>query len=113
MGDLRLLQGITIPAPTHHTGTRIHKLTEMTLADLRVYVPLLIRAAEDRAKPGYSKMAMRPAWWDRTWSQHCVHSELTREELLHLVRNCYRHYNRLDLLSEYCSRSVQVSCPTN
>ncbi len=99
---------MAIPTPTHHDGTRIHKLSDLSFADLRVYVPQLIRAAEDRLKPGYTKEAMRPAWWDRTWSRHCVHSELTREDLLHLVRSCYRHYQRVDLLTE--DGIIQVCC---
>ncbi|KAH3816134.1 DNA-binding protein P3A2-like isoform X2 [Dreissena polymorpha] len=84
-------------------------LDKMTQAQLRNFIPEMLKYSTCRSKPGWGKMECRPAWWpsDVPWAN--VRSDVRTEEqkkrvswtdaLRTIVKNCYKHHGREDLLN--------------
>ena len=84
---------------------------KMTQAQLRAFIPEMLKYSMGRSKPGWGKSEMRPLWWpgDVPWAN--VRSDVRSDEvkrkvswtlaLRAIVRNCYAHHSREDLLPEF------------
>ncbi|XP_041350200.1 DNA-binding protein P3A2-like [Gigantopelta aegis] len=81
---------------------------KMTQAQLRNFIPEMLKYSTGRSKPGWGKFECRPVWWpcDLPWAN--VRSDARTEEekknvswteaLRTIVKNCYKHHGREDLL---------------
>ncbi|CAH1784466.1 unnamed protein product [Owenia fusiformis] len=84
---------------------------KMTQAQLRAFIPEMLKYSTGRSKPGWGKPECRPIWWpeDVPWAN--VRSDVRTEEmkkrvswthaLRTIVKNCYKHHGRDDLLPEF------------
>lgn len=82
---------------------------KMTQAQLRTFIPEMLKYSTGRSKPGWGKTEFRPVWWpnDVPWAN--VRSDVRSEEekkrvswteaLRAIVKNCYKHHGRDDLLN--------------
>ena len=83
---------------------------KMTQAQLRAFIPPMLRCSTGRPKPGWGKDHLKPIWWPdgvpwqnvRADMRTDIEKQQTQwtEALRQIVRNCYTHHNRLDLLVE-------------
>ncbi|XP_032895957.1 nuclear respiratory factor 1 isoform X5 [Amblyraja radiata] len=81
---------------------------KMTQAQLRAFIPEMLKYSTGRGKPGWGKESCRPLWWpdDIPWAN--VRSDVRSEEqkqrvswtqaLRTIVKNCYKQHGREDLL---------------
>lgn len=81
---------------------------KMTQAQLRNFIPEMLKYSTGRSKPGWGKEECRPPWWpsDLPWAN--VRSDARTDEdkkrvswteaLRTIVKNCYKHHGREDLL---------------
>ncbi|XP_071488104.1 DNA-binding protein P3A2-like [Diadema antillarum] len=86
-------------------------VNKMTQAQLRAFIPLMLKYSTGRGKPGWGKESCRPVWWpsDLPWAN--VRSDVRTEDekrkvswthaLRTIVINCYKHHGRDDLLPEF------------
>ncbi|EEC17745.1 nuclear respiratory factor, putative [Ixodes scapularis] len=86
-------------------------IEKMTQAQLRTFIPLMLKYSTGRGKPGWGKESTRPLWWpsDLPWAN--VRSDVRSEEdkqkvswthaLRQIVINCYRYHGREDLLPAF------------
>lgn len=93
---------------------------KMTQAQLRAFIPEMLKYSTGRGKPGWGKESCKPVWWpeDIPWAN--VRSDVRTEEqkqrvswtqaLRTIVKNCYKQHGREDLL--YAFEDQQVT-PTN
>lgn len=84
---------------------------KMTQAQLRAFIPMMLRYSTGRGKPGWGKESTRPPWWpgDLPWQN--VRSDCRTEEekarvswtnaLRQIVKNCYKYHGREDLLPAF------------
>ncbi|KAI2810726.1 GTPase regulator Nrf1 [Blomia tropicalis] len=84
---------------------------KMTQAQLRAFIPLMLKYSTGRGKPGWGKESTRPPWWpqDLPWAN--VRSDARNEEdkqkvswthaLRQIVINCYKFHGREDLLPAF------------
>uniref|UniRef100_A0A0A9XAI2 DNA-binding protein Ewg n=1 Tax=Lygus hesperus TaxID=30085 RepID=A0A0A9XAI2_LYGHE len=82
----------------------------MTQAQLREFIPIMLRYSTGRGKPGWGKECMRPIWWpeDIPWSNIRVDSrnwesktvESWSSTLRRIIIACYKYHGREDLLNE-------------
>ena len=107
MHDLPPLVFDGIPTPVH----------KMTQAQLRTFIPNMLKSATGRGKPGWGKDDVKPPWWpaDVPWAN--VRSDIRTDEqkkqlpwtdaLRRIVISCYIHYHRIDLLPEFSVEQLQ------
>ncbi|MBN3298422.1 NRF1 factor, partial [Amia calva] len=81
---------------------------KMTQAQLRAFIPEMLKYSTGRGKPGWGKESCKPIWWpdDIPWAN--VRSDVRSEEqkqrvswtqaLRTIVKNCYKQHGREDLL---------------
>lgn len=92
-----------IPTPVH----------EMTQAQLRAFIPGMLKFSTGRGKPGWGKEDMRPPWWPEDVPWQNVRSDVRSEEqkkklswtdaLRKILKACYIHHGRSDLLKQFNS----------
>ena len=94
--------------------TPVHKMTQ---AQLRTFIPNMLKYSTGRGKPGWGKGDVRPPWWpeDVPWAN--VRSDIRTPEqkkalqwtdaLRRIVINCYLHHGRMDLLPEFSLDQLQ------
>ena len=85
-------------------------LNKMTQAQLRAFIPLMLKYSTGRPKPGWGKDDMKPVWWPDGLPWQNVRADMRSDNekqltqwtdaLRNIVRNCYMHHNRMDLLLE-------------
>ncbi len=107
MHDLPPLVFDGIPTPVH----------KMTQAQLRTFIPNMLKSATGRGKPGWGKEDVKPPWWpmDVPWAN--VRSDIRTDEqkkqlpwtdaLRRIVISCYIHHHRIDLLPEFSVDQLQ------
>lgn len=90
-------------------------LDKMTQAQLRYFIPEMLKFSTGKSKPGWGKPECRPPWWpdDVPWAN--VRSDVRDDEtkrmvswtaaLRKVVLNCYHHHGREDLLPDYKDNS--------
>lgn len=81
---------------------------KMTQAQLRAFIPLMLKYSTGRGKPGWGKESTRPPWWPTTLPWANVRSDARDEDekqrvswtttLREIVTNCYKYHGREDLL---------------
>lgn len=87
------------------------QVDKMTQAQLRNFIPEMLKYSTGRSKPGWGRAECRPVWWpsDLPWAN--VRSDARTEEdkkrvpwteaLRQIVKNCYMHHGRQDLLQVF------------
>ncbi|XP_037616756.1 nuclear respiratory factor 1 isoform X3 [Sebastes umbrosus] len=92
---------------------------KMTQAQLRAFIPEMLKYSTGRGKPGWGKESCKPVWWpeDIPWAN--VRSDVRTEEqkqrvswtqaLRTIVKNCYKQHGREDLLYAF---EDHVTTPT-
>lgn len=122
--DLETSLSETIPHAEHQGAQELPSLSidgiptsveKMTQAQLRTFIPEMLKYSTGRSKPGWGKMECRPVWWpdDVPWAN--VRSDVRTTEqkkkvswtdaLKSIVKNCYRHHGREDLLHVFETES--------
>jgi len=86
-------------------------LNKMTQAQLRCFIPEMLRFSTGKSKPGWGKPECRPVWWPEEVPWANVRSDVRDEEtkkvnswthaLRRVIFNCYRYHGREDLLPDY------------
>lgn len=96
-------------------------IDKMTQAQLRNFIPEMLKYSTGRSKPGWGKGECRPPWWpsDLPWAN--VRSDARTEEdkkrvswteaLRTIVKNCYKHHGREDLLHVFSDEMTITSTP--
>lgn len=84
---------------------------KMTQAQLRAFIPLMLKYSTGRGKPGWGKDTTRPPWWPETLPWANVRSDARDEAekqriswtttLRQIVTNCYQFHGRDDLLPTF------------
>ncbi|XP_037091961.1 DNA-binding protein P3A2-like isoform X2 [Pollicipes pollicipes] len=84
---------------------------KMTQAQLRAFIPLMLKYSTGKGKPGWGKSAARPDWWPKNVPWANVRMDNRSEEdkakvswthaLRQIVINCYRYHGRDDLLPAF------------
>uniref|UniRef100_A0A8D3DKR2 Nuclear respiratory factor 1 n=1 Tax=Scophthalmus maximus TaxID=52904 RepID=A0A8D3DKR2_SCOMX len=103
---------------------------KMTQAQLRAFIPEMLKYSTGRGKPGWGKESCKPVWWpeDIPWAN--VRSDnrsvelhtLTRiflipqvswtQALRTIVKNCYKQHGREDLLYAFEDHQVTTAVTT-
>merc|ERR1719195_2225943 len=81
---------------------------KMTQAQLRAFIPLMLKYSTGRGKPGWGKETTKPVWWPKgvPWANVRMDARNTDEKqkvswthaLRQIVINCYKYHGREDLL---------------
>ncbi|XP_021964399.1 DNA-binding protein P3A2 isoform X2 [Folsomia candida] len=88
---------------------------KMTQAQLRAFIPLMLKYSTGRGKPGWGKESTRPPWWpqDLPWANVRMDARTEDEKqkvswthaLRQIVINCYKYHGREDLLPVFNGES--------
>lgn len=107
MHDLPPLLFEGIPTPVH----------KMTQAQLRAFIPNMLKFSTGRGKPGWGKDDMKPAWWPTEVPWQNVRSDTRTDDqkkvlswteaLRRIVICCYVFHGRIDLLPEFSAEHLQ------
>ncbi|KAM5170305.1 nuclear respiratory factor 1 isoform 1-T1 [Mantella aurantiaca] len=96
---------------------------KMTQAQLRAFIPEMLKYSTGRGKPGWGKESCKPVWWpeDIPWAN--VRSDVRTEEqkqrvswtqaLRTIVKNCYKQHGREDLLYAFEDQQTQQVATTH
>lgn len=81
---------------------------KMTQAQLRAFIPLMLKYSTGRGKPGWGKDTTKPIWWPKgvPWANVRMDARETEDKqkvswthaLRQIVINCYKYHGREDLL---------------
>ncbi|XP_041975051.1 DNA-binding protein Ewg isoform X8 [Aricia agestis] len=84
---------------------------KMTQAQLRAFIPLMLKYSMVRGKPGWGRDSTRPPWWpkDLPWANVRMDARSEDEKqkmswthaLRQIVINCYKYHGREDLLPAF------------
>lgn len=84
---------------------------KMTQAQLRAFIPHMLKYSTGRGKPGWGKDTTKPTWWPKgvPWANVRMDARAEDEKqkvswthaLRQIVTNCYRFHNREDLLPSF------------
>ncbi|XP_005093358.1 DNA-binding protein P3A2 [Aplysia californica] len=97
-------------------------IDKMTQAQLRNFIPEMLKYSTCRSKPGWGKPECRPIWWpaDLPWAN--VRSDARSEDekkrvswteaLRTIVKDCYKHHGREDLLHVFSEESSTAAVPS-
>lgn len=89
---------------------------KMTQAQLRAFIPEMLKYSTGRGKPGWGKESCKPIWWpeDIPWAN--VRSDVRTEDqkqrvswtqaLRTIVKNCYKQHGREDLLYAFEDQQI-------
>ncbi|XP_052536739.1 nuclear respiratory factor 1 isoform X9 [Tympanuchus pallidicinctus] len=95
---------------------------KMTQAQLRAFIPEMLKYSTGRGKPGWGKESCKPIWWpeDIPWAN--VRSDVRTDEqkqrvswtqaLRTIVKNCYKQHGREDLLYAFEDQQTQQQTTT-
>merc|ERR1712223_1078817 len=81
---------------------------KMTQAQLRAFIPLMLKYSTGRGKPGWGKDTTKPVWWPKgvPWANVRMDARENEDKqkvswthaLRQIVINCYKYHGREDLL---------------
>ncbi|XP_018394359.1 PREDICTED: DNA-binding protein P3A2 isoform X2 [Cyphomyrmex costatus] len=84
---------------------------KMTQAQLRAFIPLMLKYSTGRGKPGWGRDSTRPPWWPKELPWANVRMDARTEDekqkiswthaLRQIVINCYKYHGREDLLPAF------------
>ncbi|XP_055388628.1 DNA-binding protein Ewg isoform X2 [Condylostylus longicornis] len=91
---------------------------KMTQAQLRAFIPLMLKYSTGRGKPGWGRESTRPPWWPKElpWANVRMDARSDEEKqkiswthaLRKIVINCYRYHGREDLLPTFSDEEEKV-----
>ena len=91
----------------------------MTQAQLRAFIPIMLKYSTGRGKPGWGRDNTKPSWWPAEVPWANVRSDVRTDEekskvswtnaLRKVVRNCYQFHGREELLDAFanCSNNME------
>ncbi|XP_045774281.1 DNA-binding protein Ewg isoform X5 [Maniola jurtina] len=95
---------------------------KMTQAQLRAFIPLMLKYSMVRGKPGWGRESTRPPWWpkDLPWANVRMDARSEDEKqkmswthaLRQIVINCYKYHGREDLLPAFNEEEDDKGPPT-
>ena len=90
----------------------------MTQAQLRAFIPIMLKYSTGRGKPGWGRDNTKPPWWPEEvpWAnvRSDVRSEMEKTKiswtnaLRKVVRNCYAFHGREELLDCFSSSNANI-----
>lgn len=96
---------------------------KMTQAQLRAFIPLMLKYSTGRGKPGWGKESTKPPWWPDGLPWANVRSDARSEDeklkiswthaLRQIVSNCYEYHGRQDLLPSSSEEDDKNKTETN
>ncbi|KAL0618084.1 LOW QUALITY PROTEIN: Nuclear respiratory factor 1, partial [Plecturocebus cupreus] len=104
--------------PGQHGQTPSLLKLQNSRAQLRAFIPEMLKYSTGRGKPGWGKESCKPIWWpeDIPWAN--VRSDVRTEEqkqrvswtqaLRTIVKNCYKQHGREDLLYAFEDQQTQT-----
>ncbi|XP_032529247.1 DNA-binding protein Ewg isoform X1 [Danaus plexippus] len=94
---------------------------KMTQAQLRAFIPLMLKYSMVRGKPGWGRESTRPPWWpkDLPWANVRMDARSEDEKqkmswthaLRQIVINCYKYHGREDLLPAFTEDEDDKQAP--
>ncbi|XP_026272128.1 DNA-binding protein Ewg isoform X4 [Frankliniella occidentalis] len=96
---------------------------KMTQAQLRAFIPLMLKYSTGRGKPGWGRESTKPLWWPKEipWAnvrmdarsedekQKCRNAQISwTHALRQIVINCYKFHGREDLLPAFNEEDEQA-----
>nr|BAN21110.1 DNA-binding protein Ewg, putative [Riptortus pedestris] len=94
---------------------------KMTQAQLRAFIPLMLKYSTGRGKPGWGRESTRPPWWPKELPWANVRMDARSEDekqkiswthaLRQIVINCYKFHGREDLLPAFSEEEEEKSPP--
>ncbi|KAF7268459.1 hypothetical protein GWI33_018350 [Rhynchophorus ferrugineus] len=92
---------------------------KMTQAQLRAFIPLMLKYSTGRGKPGWGKESTRPPWWPKELPWANVRMDARSEDekqkiswthaLRQIVINCYKFHGREDLLPAFTEEDEKAN----
>lgn len=92
---------------------------KMTQAQLRAFIPLMLKYSTGRGKPGWGRESTRPPWWPKELPWANVRMDARSEEEKHkiswthalrqIVINCYKYHGREDLLPAFSEEDEKAN----
>ncbi|CAO1426411.1 unnamed protein product [Diamesa hyperborea] len=92
---------------------------KMTQAQLRAFIPLMLKYSTGRGKPGWGRDSTRPEWWPKELPWANVRMDARTEEekqkiswthaLRKIVINCYKYHGREDLLPAFTEEDEKAN----
>lgn len=92
---------------------------KMTQAQLRAFIPLMLKYSTGRGKPGWGRESTRPPWWPKELPWANVRMDARTEEekqkiswthaLRKIVINCYKYHRREDLLPAFSEEDEKAN----
>ncbi|XP_063708135.1 DNA-binding protein Ewg isoform X2 [Culicoides brevitarsis] len=92
---------------------------KMTQAQLRAFIPLMLKYSTGRGKPGWGRDSTRPPWWPKELPWANVRMDARTEEekqkiswthaLRKIVLNCYKYHGREDLLPAFSEEDEKAN----
>ncbi|KAH8330192.1 hypothetical protein KR074_005394 [Drosophila pseudoananassae] len=92
---------------------------KMTQAQLRAFIPLMLKYSTGRGKPGWGRESTRPPWWPKELPWANVRMDARSEDdkqkiswthaLRKIVINCYKYHGREDLLPTFADDEDKVN----
>ncbi|CRK86894.1 CLUMA_CG000717, isoform B [Clunio marinus] len=92
---------------------------KMTQAQLRAFIPLMLKYSTGRGKPGWGRDSTRPEWWPKELPWANVRMDARTEEekqkiswthaLRKIVINCYKYHGREDLLPAFSEEDEKAN----
>ncbi|XP_026463233.1 DNA-binding protein P3A2 isoform X2 [Ctenocephalides felis] len=92
---------------------------KMTQAQLRAFIPLMLKYSTGRGKPGWGRESTRPPWWPKELPWANVRMDARTEDekqkiswthaLRQIVINCYKFHGREDLLPAFCEEDEKAN----
>lgn len=88
---------------------------KMTQAQLRAFIPIMLKYSTGRGKPGWGRENTKPPWWPSEVPWANVRSDVRSMDdkqklswtnaLRSVVRNCYQFHGREELLDAFSSNN--------
>ncbi|XP_055715579.1 DNA-binding protein P3A2 isoform X3 [Phlebotomus papatasi] len=92
---------------------------KMTQAQLRAFIPLMLKYSTGRGKPGWGRESTRPQWWplELPWANVRMDARTEEEKqkiswthaLRKIVINCYKYHGREDLLPAFSEEDEKAN----
>ncbi|XP_017782855.1 PREDICTED: DNA-binding protein P3A2 isoform X2 [Nicrophorus vespilloides] len=92
---------------------------KMTQAQLRAFIPLMLKYSTGRGKPGWGRDSTRPPWWPKELPWANVRMDARSEDekqkiswthaLRQIVVNCYKYHGREDLLPAFTEEDEKTN----
>lgn len=92
---------------------------KMTQAQLRAFIPLMLKYSTGRGKPGWGRESTRPPWWPKELPWANVRMDARSEDekqkiswthaLRQIVINCYKYHGREDLLPAFTEEDEKAN----